>query len=178
MGCFEAKMSAFYWSVTAGWMIAVFSQGGCNDLFCPTHGDTGPLITRVTISSTLYSNPVSLDNTSAPLNTLPFHTSLHNTWVAQLLAVCFACISCTWCMYIVFFYPSWANTLSSASFCCCWPQPRIMKRWKDEEFYQHISLSLSLSQTNTHTHKHSLTLCLLLSHTHTDTHTHTHTQNN
>ncbi len=75
-----------------------------------------------------YSNHVSLDNTSAPLNTLPFHTSLYNTRGRVLLCVCCICISCTWSMYTVFFCPSWVHTLRSASFCCCWPQPRIMKR--------------------------------------------------
>lgn len=34
----------------------------------------------------------------------------------------------TCCMYIEFFCPTWFHRFHSASFCCRWPQPRLIKR--------------------------------------------------
>lgn len=74
-----------------------------------------------------YSNQtISLDSTSAPLNTLPFHYSLYNTWGAA-----FHCVLHMYFlhfMHIVFFCPSSVHILCSVFFCCCLPQPRKMKR--------------------------------------------------
>lgn len=53
-----------------------------------------------------------------------------------LLCVCvlrmyffiFLCIFYTCCKYTEFSCPTWVCRLRSASFCCCWPQPRVVAR--------------------------------------------------